>query len=257
MELYSKVKLVRKDASCVYDTPGALAYHEAFVVLLGATKTNRYADVYLKNHGLTRKIRMNFNKDEQRYVYYDNDNNTKLYYHKTVSKEYSNKAWVNKHECMGIQYDVDRYAKANDIKDFFCVFKHSLDEDKYTFTSLVEDSKFNESIKDLPDDVKQKLNEQYFNRIKTAMYTYAKLGGYTSISAFTLFDIIKKGYTPYMMSQLLPTVTEDMVKDFKVIQEFKQQMIDQKNYEKAAEIRDTERKYIFNVLVNYANSVHI
>lgn len=31
-------------------------------------------------------------------------------------------------------------------------------------------------------------------------------------------------------------------------------MINQKNYEVAAEIRETERKYIFNILVNYATA---
>jgi len=230
MKLYSKVKLVRKSSDVVYATPGSLAYHIGYVMLVGGSKDYRYADVYFKNHSFTRCIRMFYNKDEDRYMYYDNDNNTKIYFHKELSENISEKSWVYSSAASAIQYEIEKYSKLEDFHNYQFVANGP----KASFC-LVDDRHVSEHGKDSKEYKRMLENAQMMMR------AHYSLNGFVSDHASDYFLYLIKGFDATLLKDFLPNVNQDIMYALYAIKSIKSDLIKNRLYEHASELRDYER----------------
>jgi hypothetical protein len=233
MKLYSKVKLVRKSADVVYATPGALCHHIGYVMLVGGSKDYRYADVYFKNKTFTRCIRMFYNKNEDRYMYYDNDNNTKIYFHKELSENISEKSWVFSSAASAIQYEIEKYSKLEDFHNYQFVAHGP----KASFC-LVDDRHVSEHGKDSKEYKRMLANAQVMMR------AHYLLNGFVSNQASDYFLPLLKGFDANLLRDFLPNATEDEMYNLYSIRSVKNDLVKNRKYELAAELRDYERAYI-------------
>lgn len=225
MELYSKIKLVRYGSNL--DKP--LAYHIGYVMRVGGTKEHPYADVYYKQRGKIRLIRIWRHTHDNLYRYFDNDNNTILYYHSTLSITISPKSWVNKPAYSGLHYEIDKITEQEQITNYQFVGKR----EKYTI-SFIDDN----VLKDKED--KEEV-DRLMKRTKSMMYAHIVLGGFNSSKADQLFKKLAEGYDPYLISQFLPKFTIEELRQLYCIQDLKNDCIKKQDYENAVSIRNVER----------------
>jgi len=233
MKLYSKVKLVRKTADVVYATPGVLCHHVGYVMLVGGSKDYKYADVYFKNKSYTRCIRMFYNKDEDRYMYYDNDNNTKIYFHKELSENISEKSWVYSSAASAIQYEIEKYSKLEDFHNYQFVANGP----KASFC-LIDDRHVSEHGKDSKEYKRMLENGQIMMR------AHYLLNGFVSDHASDYFLYLIKGFDATLLKDFLPNVNQHIMHALYEIKSMKSELVKKRLYEHAAELRDYERSII-------------
>lgn len=263
MELYSKIKLVRKKADSFYSTPGALAYHIGYVIRVGAGKDYRYADVYLISRKTLRLIRMYFNGDENNkhmssvhencnYVYYDNDNNTKLYFHKQLT-EMNDKDFNLVRNLSGVHYEIDKITTLEEITDFS--FFAKIQDERYLCLHQNSDLADIEYGHELFDETQEELRR----RGKLGLSLYAMMGCYSKEYINKALEVITDdknathfaqilGYcvknNPYIITQLLPQISSEYLEKLNKLNEDKMQMVKTQNYAEAAILRDEERQLL-------------
>lgn len=215
ISINSRIQLVRK--LYAYKTPGVLAYHRGIVV--EHNKDLKYIDVIVNNNNIKRTIRMFYNVDEQTFVYHDNDNNTKLYYHKTVSKKCKDKIYSN----YGIQYELKKLM----FDEIALILKHN------NRTLTIYDTT-NQSIQQL--DICEKINR-----------TINNLNGFSSNEFYTLSNLLSNNISLTLIKSCLQLFTIDELNELNCILLDKTNAIKVQNYEAAAIARDKELNFLKNI----------
>ena len=235
MKLYSKVKLVRVKSVENYKNGIPLAYHIGYVMLVGGSKDYRYADVYLKNKTFTRCIRMFYNKNEDRYMYYDNDNNTKIYFHKELSENIPKKSWVFNPASSAIQYEIEKYSELEQFSNYQFVARSIGPKDIFSLIDNRHVLKYGKDSKEY---------KRFLENAQVLMVAHYKLNGFSTEYASDYFLPLLKGFNANLLKDFLPNLTEDEMCNLYTIKSIKNDLVKNKKYELAAELRDYERAYI-------------
>lgn len=228
--IYSIIKLVRKQAGTSLNTPGALAHYEAYVFRINTE--HAFIDVTYKHRGFNRDIRMFWSEEDQTYVYFDNDNNTKLYYYKNITDN-PTKLRHKRLESIGVHYELQKYS--NDEYDNIVMYAKSGDKHNIHYHSK------NRSV------------EWEHNMAYKLLRAFAIMDGLDSTETLILSELINKGYKLSMLSSLKEIFSVDELNKLQKIVNKKYKAVKEQKYEIAAQMRADEVAFIsqYKLLLKY------
>ncbi len=217
-----KAKLIVKTGN--YEVPGALCHFNA--VIYDTNDKLGYIDVVFRSKKTDKNIRMFLNKDENRYVHYDNENNTRIYLHKV----YDTFCTRNRQYNLGLQNYVDSLKAKYNIEDVLLYVrtdKHILGAIEIAGKEVEYEQQMINMFAALIRDRIVRLNNPDFH---------------------TMLDVMRK-YPIVAIHSIMSFVSHEDINKISEICYYKSKAIKEQDYEKAAYLRDDERNYLDTIVI--------
>jgi hypothetical protein len=217
-----KAKLIVKTGN--YEVPGALCHYNA--VIYDVNDKLEYIDVVFRSRKTDKNIRMFWNEDENRYVHYNNENNTRIYLHKV----YDTICTRNRQNNFGLQNYVDSLKTKYNIDDVLLYVR----KDKQ-FLGAIE-------IADKEVQYEEVLITNFVKLIGT------RIGGLSNPDFNTMLKILFT-YPVSATYSIMSFVSHEDINKISEICYYKTKAIKERDYEKAACLRDDEKKYLDTIII--------